>query len=96
MDTKVITFDGKTSNIIGSLNTMTQPTFTATQMPLENGPCKACGYCPSCGRGGYQTTPLYPYYPNPYQTGPIWQWNPQYSPTYTTGTGTNTNVTVWC
>jgi len=23
-------------------------------------PCPSCGRCPTCGRGGYQTMPVYP------------------------------------
>ena len=26
-------------------------------------PCPSCGRCPTCGKGGYQTRPTWPYYP---------------------------------
>ena len=32
--------------------------------PLPARPCPCCGYCPHCGRGGYQSQrPWYQYYP---------------------------------
>lgn len=49
-----------------------------------DGVCPRCGYCPHCGRGGYQTIPYYPYHPYPLTPYPWWQY-----PTWS-GTGTTT------
>lgn len=61
--------------------------------------CPACGYCPSCGRGGHYTAPYYPPYQPNYPYMPVWPWFPEYLPTYTTyGTATapSESVKVWC
>ena len=54
-------------------------------------PCERCGYCPSCGRGGYRTSPFwsppftYLYQPNTYP-----YWNTWTGSSVTTTTGTTT------
>jgi hypothetical protein len=41
-------------------------------------PCPNCGYCPTCGRGGFQTLPypVYPTYPFTPPVGPTWWYVP--------------------
>ena len=61
--------------------------------------CPSCGYCPHCGRGGHYTSPYYPPYQPNYPYMPVWQWIPEYAPTYTTyGTADilPEPVKVWC
>ena len=35
-------------------------------------PCPHCGYCPTCGRGGYNA---YPWYPAPWRPYPYVTWS---------------------
>jgi hypothetical protein len=44
--------------------------------------CPNCGYCPHCGRGGWQTQPIYPYPSYPNWTTPDWTWRPEWGPLY--------------
>ena len=34
--------------------------FMVPVRPAHQGPCPACGYCPHCGRGGYDQQPYNP------------------------------------
>ncbi len=42
-------------------------------------PCRACGACPTCGRGAYGFNP----WVYPYTVPPIWYVNPYAQPFYT-------------
>lgn len=49
---------------------MTKPSTTAPEFtftPVQH-PCPRCGYCPHCGRGGFQPWPVGPYWPWPWYT----------------------------
>lgn len=66
---------------------------TCHQIPSHtnyvNNSCPNCGFCPHCGRGGYQFYPNHYWYPWTYQPYyPTWTWgyNPgttNYPPNYT-------------
>ena len=85
-----------------------QHTVTSLNVTPENGTNtsgsmtwadnKPTNACPHCGRGGHYTSPYYPPYQPNYPYMPIWQWFPDHSPTYTTGTATMPPepVKVWC
>lgn len=50
-------------------------------------PCPQCGHCPTCGRGG--SLRPWPYYPQPYYTGPVWIFD------NTTGPVFDNNMSQW-
>lgn len=67
----------------GCKTSMVNNSYTVTyHPPVYPEPCRTCGRCPTCGKGGYEFVPYnpwqVPYYPPvipwtvPYPSGPIW------------------------
>lgn len=55
-----------------SCSSLTVSGHAEDPLPVK-GVCPNCGYCPCCGRGGYQQAPYWPTYPpNPTPSIPYW------------------------
>ena len=67
------------ANSAGQTNQIGQAWGGTYTPPQPQHVCPACGYCPCCGRQTIQ----------PHYTQPIWYWNPNTAPFYSSTT-TNT------